>query len=635
LIEGKCPNLERPHPNSRAKSLGNSLPDAWPLLLFELIDHLVCQRSVSVEIIEYGENLTPTLGLIDQPLELIGIFSAGSSKFLFQELGYTVEMFTQPMTEIHLHSHVRGEFEANGDVKYLYIFGAIALFTLLIACINFMNLATARSADRAKEVGIRKTMGSHRVELIRQFLGEALLLSLFSTLLALGLAELLRIPFSQISDKPIHLPYDELWFIPAVLLLGITAGLLAGSYPAFYLTRFRPVQVLRGRLVAGSKNVYLRNSLVVFQFVISIVLIVCTLAVNRQLQYIRNKDLGFTKENVLVLKNGKSLEGSKDAFHTALTGLSEVKSASFTDVSPLAGYNGTVFIPAINVDSIEGETFRDEDAQILSSLMVSYDYLPTMNIRLKEGRNFSRTIAADSANYAIILNEQAVKALGLSQPIGSTVMVASEFEGKVVGVVEDYHYESLHSKVEPLVLVLSNEHNYVAISLASNDLPGTLETIEAAWTRHTGGMPMDYSFLDEDFDALFKADQRVGMIFGGFSLLAIAIACLGLLALAAFIAEQRTKEIGIRKVLGASVKNIVVLLSKDFTRLIAIAFVVATPLAYWATQQWLNDFAYRTNVGLSTFILSGTLALLIALLTVSYQSIKAAIANPVESLRNE
>jgi putative ABC transport system permease protein len=554
---------------------------------------------------------------------------------LFQELGYTVEMFTQPMTDIHLHSHMRGEFEANGDIKYLYIFGAIALFTLLIACINFMNLATARSADRAKEVGIRKTMGSLRGELIRQFLGEAMLLSLFSTLLALGLAELLRIPFSQIADKPIHLPYDELWFIPAVILLGIMVGVLAGSYPAFYLTRFRPVQVLRGRLVAGSKNVYLRNSLVVFQFVISIVLIVCTLAVNSQLQYIRNKDLGFTKENVLVLSNGKSLEGNKDAFYNVLTSLSEVKGVSFTDVSPLAGYDGMVFIPAVEADSTPGFTFRDEDALILNSMMVSYDYLPTMNIQLKEGRNFSRDIAADSVNYTIILNEQAAKILGLSQPVGSIVSVGSMYDAEVVGVVEDYNYESLHSEVEPLVLVLSNEHNYVEISLASNDLPGTLETIEAQWKLHADGIPMDYSFLDEDFDTLFKADQRVGMIFGGFSLLAIAIACLGLLALAAFMAEQRTKEIGIRKVLGASVKNIVLLLSRDFTRLIAIAFVVATPLAYWATQQWLNDFAYRTNVGLSTFILSGTLALLIALLTVSYQSIKAAVANPVDSLRNE
>ncbi|MEM6841183.1 MAG: ABC transporter permease [Bacteroidota bacterium] len=556
---------------------------------------------------------------------------------LFQDLGYTVEMFTQPMTEIHLYSHMRGEFEANGDIKYLYIFGAIAFFTLLIACINFMNLATARSADRAKEVGIRKTMGSPRTELVRQFLGEALLLSLFSTLLALALAELLRIPFSQIADKPIHLPYGEPWFLPTVIFLGVIVGLSAGSYPAFYLTRFRPVQVLRGRLVAGSKNVYLRNSLVVFQFVISIGLIVCTLVVNRQLQFIRNKDLGFTKENVLVLNNGQSLEDRKNAFYNALTGLSEVREVSFTNVSPLAGYNGTVFIPAAKVDSIEGETFRDEDAQLLSSLMVSYDYLPTMNIQLKEGRNFSRIIAGDSANYAIILNEQAVKALDLSQPIGSTVVVASKFEAQVVGVVKDYHYESLHSEVEPLVLILSDqsEHNFVELSIASNDLPHTLKTIEDQWKQHTGGMPMEYTFLDEDFDALFKADQQIGTIFGGFSLLAIVIACLGLLALAAFMAEQRTKEIGIRKVLGASVKNIVLLLSKDYTRLVVIAFVVATPLAYWAMQQWLNGFAYRTSIGISTFALSGSLAILIALLTVSYQSIKAALANPVDSLRNE
>ena len=553
----------------------------------------------------------------------------------FQELGYTVELFTQPMTEIHLYSHLRGEFEANSDIKYLYIFGSIAFFTLLIACINFMNLTTAHSAGRAKEVGIRKTMGSLRLELIRQFLGEALLLSFFSTLLALALVELLRIPFSHIADKPIHLPYTELWFIPSVILLGIIAGVLAGSYPAFYLTRFCPAQVLRGRLVAGSKNVYLRNSLVVFQFVISIVLIVCTLVVNRQLQYIRNKDLGFDRENVIVLRNGKSLKGNKEAFNNSLTSLSDVKGVSFTNVSPLAGYEEEIFVPATTVDSISGLTFRDEDAILLDILAVSYDYLPTMNIQLKEGRNFSRQIAADSSKHAIILNEQAVKALGLLQPVGSTVSISFEFDAKVVGVVEDYHYQSLHTVVEPLVLMLSGSQNFVEVSITSNDLPQTLATIEAAWERHTNGMPMDYSFLDEDFDALFKADQQIGTIFGGFSLLAIVIACLGLLALAAFMAEQRTKEIGIRKVLGASVKSIMVLLSKDFTRLIIIAFIVATPLAYWAMQQWLNDFAYRTSIGLSTFAIAGLLALLIALLTVSYQSIKAALANPVDSLRNE
>ncbi|MEK6479857.1 ABC transporter permease [Catalinimonas sp. 4WD22] len=548
---------------------------------------------------------------------------------LFQELGYTIELFTQPLTDIHLYSHLQGEFEANGNAKYLYIFGAIALFILLIACINFMNLSTARSADRAKEVGVRKTMGSMRHALIRQFLAESLLLSLFSVLLALGLAELLRLPFSEIADKDIHLPILSPWFIPAVLLLGILVGILAGSYPAFYLTRFKPVEVLRGRLAGGSKNTWLRNSLVVFQFVISIVLIVCTLMVYKQLQFIRNKDLGFDKENIIVLNNAKALGNNKDAFHHALSAQTEVQGVSFTDVPPLGGYDATVFIPALENDT----TYRDEDALVLNYIQVSHDYVPTMGIKLKEGRNFSREIAADSANYAVILNEQAVKILGLG--LGSKVMTGSEFESEVVGIAEDFHYKSLHSAVEPLVLVLADEPRYAEIKVKSSDLQQTLSMIEEQWNLHADGTPMDYSFLDEDFDALFRADQQVGMIFGGFTVLAILIACLGLLALAAFMAEQRTKEIGIRKVMGASVKSIMLLLSKDFTRLVIVAFFVAIPLAYFAVQQWLNDFAYKIDIGIASFTIAGILALLIAVLTVSYQSFKAAIANPVDSLRNE
>jgi putative ABC transport system permease protein len=280
-------------------------------------------------------------------------------------------------------------------------------------------------------------------------------------------------------------------------------------------------------------------------------------------------------------------------------------------------------------------TFRDDQAQVLNNLMVSYDYLPTMGIQLKEGRNFSREIAADSANYAIILNEQAVKALGLTNPLGSQVMVASEFEAYVVGVVEDFHYESLHSQVEPLVMTLSDRQDYLEVSLTSDDLPQTIAKITELWGAHTGGLPLDYSFVDEDFDAFFQADQRVGMLFGGFTTLAILIACLGLLALAAFMAEQRTKEIGVRKVMGASVRHIILLLAKDFTRLVLIAFVVAVPLAYFAVQQWLEDFAYRIDIGLASFLISGILALLVAWLTVSWQSYKAAAADPVESLRNE
>lgn len=554
---------------------------------------------------------------------------------LFQELGYTVEILTQPMVDVHMHSQLRGEFEPNSDIKYLYIFGAIAAFILLIACVNFMNLATARSSDRAREVGIRKTLGSARGMLMRQFLGESLLLSLFSTILALGLAEILRTPFNQIAETQIQLPVLTNWFLPAVLLLGVVTGLLAGGYPAFYLTRFRPSQVLKGRLASGTKNRLLRNSLVVFQFVISIVLIVCTLMVYEQLSYVRNKNLGFNKENVLVLKNGSALGNSGIAFSNTLRGLSEVNNVSFTNVSPLAGYDGTIFIPAVQDDSLGGMTFRDEEAQVLNNLMVSYDYLPTMGIQLREGRNFSRDIAADSANYAIILNEQAVEALGLQKPLGSQVMVASEFEAVVVGVVEDYHYQSLRSRVEPLVLVLSDRQDFMEVSLISDNLPQTLAKIDALWRQQTGGLPLDYSFVDEDFDALFRADQRLGMIFGGFTSLAILIACLGLLALAAFIAEQRTKEIGVRKVMGASVRHIVLLLTKDFTRLVLVAFVVAVPLAYFAVQRWLEDFAFRVDISVASFLISGILALFVAWLTVSFQSVRAARANPVKSLRNE
>lgn len=554
---------------------------------------------------------------------------------LFQELGYAVGFITQPMLDIHLHSHLRGEFGANGNIKYLYIFGAIALFILLIACINFMNLATARSADRAKEVGIRKTMGSLRSRLMGQFLGESILLSFVATVLALGLAELLRIPFSNLAEKPIILPLQTWWFLPGILLLSIFVGLLAGSYPALYLTRFRPAQVLRGEVTRGQKNTAFRNTLVILQFSVSIVLIVCTLMVYQQLDFIRNKDLGFNKENVIIIENSSELGDSKEAFYNALNTQSEVQSVSFSSVAPFTGTDGSIFIPATSVDSLGSEDYLDENAQVLNSIRVSYDYLPTMGIPITEGRNFLREVAADSNNYTLIVNEQAAKTLGLSDPLGSKVMYASEFEATVVGVTKDFHYKSLHSEVEPLVLVLSDAHSFTEVSLVSHDLPATLARIEQSWRTHSGGIPFSYSFLDEDFDALFRTDQQVGILFGAFASLAILIACLGLLALAAFMAEQRTKEIGVRKVMGASVGHIVLLLTKDFTKLVLIAFVLAAPLAYYAAQQWLQEFAYRIDPDWIIFILSGILALLVAWLTVGYQSYQAAAANPVDSLRNE
>ena len=554
---------------------------------------------------------------------------------LFQELGYMVEFITQPMLGIHLHSKLRGEFGPNGDIKYLYIFGAIALFILLIACINFMNLATARSADRAKEVGIRKTMGSVRSRLIIQFLGESIILSFLATLLALGLAELLRVPFGDFTGRTILLPLLEWWFLPTILLFSLFVGLLAGSYPAFYLTRFRPSEVLKGEISRGQKNVVFRNTLVVLQFAISIILIVCTLMVYQQLQYVRNKDLGFNKENVLVIENSSELGDSKEAFENTLRALSQVQDISFTSVAPLTGTDGSVFTPATFVDSLGGEDYLDENAQVLNSIRVSYDYLPTMGIPITTGRNFSREVAADSNNYALIINEQAARTLGLSDPVGSKVMYASEFEATVVGVTEDFHYQSLHSAVEPLVMVLSEAHNFTEVRLLSDDLPGTLAEIDRHWKEHSGGLPFNYSFLDEDFDALFRSDQQMGLLFGTFAAIAILIACLGLLALATFMAEQRTKEVGVRKVLGASVGHIIVLLTKDFTKLVLIAFVLAAPLAYYAIQLWLREFAYRIDPNVMTFLVAGILALLVAVITVSWQSYKAAVANPVKSLRNE
>jgi len=583
--------------------------------------YFLLHKNATIE--EVNAQLTPLLAKYFEEYEL------------FQQLGYKVEMFTQALTDIHLHSHLLGEFEPNANAKHLYIFGAIATFILLLACINFMNLATARSAERAKEVGVRKSMGSARSLLIRQFLGESLLLSIISVILAIALAELLSLPFSQLAAKELQLPIQSFWFVPSVLLLGIVAGVIAGSYPAFYLTRFRPAEVLRGRLAIGNKNIWLRNTLVVFQFVVSIVLIVCTLGVFEQLQFIRNKDLGFDRENIIILKGGKALSASREGFYNALMQQAEVKSLSFSDSSPLEQHDGSVFIPSVQDDSERGFTFRDEDAQVLQYMQVSYDYISTMGIRLKEGRNFSREATSDSMNYALIINEAAARQLGLKEPVGSIVMAASEFEAEVVGVTEDYHYESLHHKVQPFVLLLSDAQNYVEVKVQSENLTHTLSMLEEQWDLHSDGTPFDYSFLNEDFEALFRADQQVGKIFGAFTSLAIFIACIGLLALASFMAEQRTKEIGIRKVLGASVKSIILLLSKDFTRLIMLAFVLAVPLAYWAMRTWLNDFAYRIHIGISSFIVAGSLALLIALLTVSYQSFKAAVVNPVKSLRNE
>ncbi len=538
--------------------------------------------------------------------------------------------FLQPLLNIHLYSDLQDELEPNGDITYIYIFAAIGFFILLLACINFMNLATARSANRAKEVGIRKTLGSLRTHLVRQFISESMLLSLIATLLALAAAWLLLSPFNNLAGKEISsVLFTKPWFLLSLLGLMILVGLLAGSYPAFYLSSFRPVEVLKGKLKAGMKSSGIRNSLVVFQFFISITLIICTLLVYQQLEYTRTKNLGFEKENMLIIDGVWRLsEGQQTAFRQELADQSSIVNASLSNNVPPGVNNTTIF-----------RKKADEQDILISTYDVDYEHLPTMQIELLEGRNFSRDFPTDTA--AVLLNEAAVREFGFDDPLSEEIRYfgggeyGTYLDLKVVGVFKDFNFETLRNNIRPLALMLTTQGGNISVRTAAGDLSGTLSTVEGLWEKHAPDQPFQYSFLDEDFDKLFRAEQRLGEVFSVFTSLAILVACLGLLGLASFMAEQRTKEIGIRKVLGASIASVILLLSKDFTKLVLIAFGLAIPLAYFIMHSWLKGFAFRISIGPSIFILAGASALLVAWLTVSWQSIKAASANPVKSLRSE
>lgn len=539
---------------------------------------------------------------------------------------FDVNFFAQPLTSIHLHSNLDMELEANSDIRYVYIFSIIALFVLIIAGVNYVNLATARSADRAKEVGVRKTLGAIRRPLIAQFLTESLLVSLTATLLGLGLAELFRRPFNQLANKELSLNLlDNPTLGIAVLVIGLGVGILAGLYPAFYLTRFQPLHVLRGSMKTGRKGKNFRNALVVFQFAISIVLIVCTTVVYQQLQYLQNKKLGYNQENVVIL--GNAVQSNFDAFINEVKAHPQVRSVAASSQSPHLITNAQGGL------QVRGQ---DED-QIyqLNRLFVDPNFLSTFKIPLKEGRNFSEMLASDTA--AMILNEAAVRRMGIEDPLNTQVQRNNEWH-QIIGVIEDFHFQSLRNEIAPMFILLGRDpgyYNNIDIRINGEDVPGTLAFLEETWQKFAPDNPFYYSFLDQDYEALYRTEMRLGQVFGIFTGLAIFVACLGLLALVAFMAEQRTKEIGIRKVMGASVRNIVLLLSQGYTKLIIIALLVAIPVSYLAMQQWLADFAYRTNLNIWVFAGAGLAALLIAWLSVSYQSIKAALANPVDALRDE
>jgi len=551
----------------------------------------------------------------------------------FFKSGSYVGFSLMPLTSLHLHSNKTAELEGNGNIQYVYIFSAVALFILLIACVNFMNLSTARSANRAKEVGVRKVLGSLRVNLITQFMIESVLISFISMLLALGLAWLLLPVFNDLAAKQMQIGlFSRPWLAPAMLALVLVVGTLAGSYPAFFLSAFQPIAVLKGTVAAGFKRSWLRNSLVVFQFAISIFLIVGTAVIYRQLGYIRNRSLGFNREQVLIVQNTYALGDRVKAYKDEMLKLPGVEGATMTGFLPTSDYrsdNAFFFTPDID----------PKKAISMQNWNVDENYLPVLGMQLAAGRNFSKEFPTDSSG--VVLNEAAVRLMGVSDPVGRKLYHLDDLKTKhvteyhIVGVVKDFNYNSLRKMVTPMGLFLKEERGKIALRIHATDIKRMVAQVEQSWNKMVPGQQFSYVFMDDEFNSIYTSEQRMGGISLSFSLLAIFIACLGLFGLAAYAAEQRTREIGIRKVLGATVGGIIGLLSKDFLKLVLVSAVITFPLAWWAMSHWLQDFAYRITIGWDVFALAAVLAVGIALVTVSFQAVRAALANPVKSLRSE
>lgn len=559
----------------------------------------------------------------------------------FRAGGNIWEYTLMPVTDIHLHSDLQAEMAPNSDVTYVYLFSAIALFILSIACINFMNLSTARSANRAKEVGVRKVMGSLRSHLVRQFLLESVLLSIASFIIAIALAWMVLPLFNSVAQKDLAIPFNDLIFYLVLVGASVFIGILAGLYPSFFLSAFKPVNVLKGNVSLGMRSGWIRSSLVVVQFVISIFLVISTITVNRQLNYIQNKKIGFNKDQVLIVNDAYALGKNLNAFKDQVAQNNFIKHGSISGFLPVSGgwRNDNTFWP-------EGSEPSETNMVGLQNWQVDYDYVKTMGMNIIEGRDFSTDFPSDSS--AIIVNQTALKFFNYEKdPLGKKI---STYDGNnpdgspnrnslrswtIIGVVEDFHFESLKQNISPLALFLDKNNGTVIFRFEAVNSQDVINTVEKTWKELAPGQPFQYSFLDEDFGRMYASEQRLGETFAIFASLAIIIACLGLFALTSFTAEQRTKEIGIRKVLGASVGSIVMLLSKEFGKLILIAFVLAAPLAWYAINWWLKNYTYKVEIGILVYVIAGVFAFAVAWITMSYQSIRAARNNPVNSLRSE
>lgn len=551
----------------------------------------------------------------------------------FRKSGNELQYTLMPLTDIHLHSDLPPELGVNGNIQYVYIFSAVAIFILLLGCINFMNLSTARSISRSKEVGIRKVLGTYKKSLIGQFLTESTFMVFLALALGIFIAWLCISYFNHIADKELSIAtLFHSNYLVFLLLLPFVVGIVAGLYPAFFLSSFQPITVLKGKINAGFKKNRLRSSLVVFQFFISITLIIGTIIVYRQLGYIQNKKLGFNKDQVLIV-NGTGTMQNPDAFRNEISKLSGVKMSSFAGYLPVEGSSRSDY--TFSKDAV----MDSKNGLNIQAWNIDYDYIKTLGMEIIKGRDFSPQYGSDSSG--VIINETVANILGYSDPVGKKIYTndlnnpSQSIAYTIIGVVRNFHFESLRQNIGPLCFKLGWNKWVSAFKVSPNNIQALLRDVENKWKAMNPGMPFSYQFLDDAFDHMYRSEERVGKVAISFAILAILIACLGLFGLATFMAEQRIKEIGVRKVLGASVSTIVVMLSKDFAKLVLIAAVIAFPVAWWAMHSWLQNFAYRVSISWWIFLVAGILALLVALITVSFNAVKAAIVNPVKSLRTE
>jgi putative ABC transport system permease protein len=584
----------------------------------------------------WDANYTTYLLLKDR--DAIASLQAKITPFMQKEMkgqGATVDFLLEPFTRVHLYSEYDG-FEPNNSITYIYILEAVALMILVIACFTYVNLNTARSMERAKEVGVRKVIGAGNQQLFWQFIGESVLLCTMATALSIAAASLLLPVFNQLAEKQLQATaFFSLPFIGAAILLIIVVSLLAGSYPALILSNFQPVKVLKGSFKNTGSGQWVRKALIVFQFSISVVLIVSTFIIQKQLSYIQNKKLGYNRDRVLVLpmdtKMLNDISVIKQEFKTNNNVLS-VSRCVHTPVNILGGYN------------MRSSIMPDNQQIAVTADPIDEDFIKTTGLQLVAGADMTQQDIKDVSypdrkqnTYHFILNESAAKTLGWTpaQAVGKRMFLDNSRPGFVRGVVKDFNFESMHNSIKPLVLFPEIRGRSLLVKLKGNNIPQTISFLESKWKELIPYRPFEYHFMDEDFNKLYSSEIRLGKVLNIFAAIAIALACLGLLGLSSYSAKQRIKEIGVRKVLGASVGNIAALLSIDFVKLVLAAILISSPIAWWAMNKWLQGFAYKINISWWIFILSGLVAIIIAIVTVSFQAIKAAMVNPVKSLRTE